>query len=170
MAVNLAQLIPDLMTFINAVISILAFGLFLGAVVKMVAHSKGRDGTRLSTPFLMLLSAVMLWNLGMSVTSMLQTVYGGSSSAESLLSYTDSNNMPEQTNAFLRVLIMFIRVYGYYAFAAGWWKVKNIGAGTQSAEGSVGSAFWHIVGGVAAINIVATVNVVTSTLGFGELL
>lgn len=170
MAANLAALIPDAVVFMNAIVSLLAVGLFIAAVNKLVSHAKGRDGTRLSTPVMLLLSGTMLWNLGMAATSLLETTFGDGTSTSTLMTYAGSDSMPSETQAFLKVLIMAIRLYGYYAFAAGWWKVRNIGAGTHASESAFGSAFWHIVGGICAINIVQSVNVITSTLGFGDVL
>ena len=169
-ASNLAALIPDAMALLNAVISILAVALFIGAVLKFVSYGKGRDGTSLATPVMFLASGVMLWNLGMSANSFLETTFGQGTSTSTLMTYTAGDSMPAQSAAFLATLIMFIRLYGYYAFAAGWWKVRKISAGTQASDGSLASAAMHIAGGVFAINIVQTVNAITSTFGFGELL
>lgn len=169
-AANLAALMPDAVAFMNAIVSLLAAGLFIAAVMKFVSHAKGRDGTRLATPVMLLLSGTMLWNLGMAATSLLETTFGDGTSTSTLMAYSGSQSMPNETQAFLKVLIMGVRLYGYYAFAAGWWKVKNIGAGTAASESAFGSAFWHIAGGIAAINIVQSVNVITTTLGFGDVL
>lgn len=170
MVANLMRLIPDVVALFNVVISVLGVALFIWGVVKLAQHAKGRDGTRLATPVMFLLSGTMLWNMGMAASSFLETFFGAGTSTDSLLAYTPSDSMPEQTDAFLKLLIMCIRLYGYYAFAAGWWKVKNIGAGTHASEGAPWGAFWHIVGGSFAINIVGTVNAITSTLGFGDVL
>lgn len=169
-ASNLAALIPDAIALLNAVISILAVGLFISAVLKFVSYGKGRDGTRLATPVMFLASGVMLWNLGMSATSLLDTTFGEGTSTATLMTYTAGDSMPATSAAFLATLIMFIRLYGYYALAAGWWKVRNISAGTHAGEGAAASAALHIAGGVFAINIVQTVNAFTQTLGFGAVL
>lgn len=167
---NLVALIPDAITLLNVIVSVLAVALVIGSVLKFVSHAKGRDGTRLSVPVMLLVSGTVLWNLGMAATSILDTTFGEGTSTATLMSYTASSSMPEETQAFLKAMIMGIRLYGYCAFAQGWWKVKNIGAGTQASEGALGSAFWHIAGGVAAINIVETVNLITRLVGFGDVL
>lgn len=170
MATNLAEVIPTAVSFLNVVVSVLAIGLFVWATMKFVSHSKGRDGTRLSTPVYGLLSATMLWNLGMSATAFLETIYGEGTSTSNLLAYSASDSLPDETQEFLKVIIMAIRLYGYYAFAKGWWKVRNIGVGTAASEGAFGSASLHIAGGVGCINLVETVNLASNTFGFGDVL
>lgn len=170
MLTNLMALMPDAITLLTAITSVVAVALFVVALVKFVRYSKGRDGTRLSTAILMVLAATMLWNLGASATSVLQTFFGENTSTDTLMAYTTKEGMPEQTNAFLKTLVMCVQLYGYYAFVTGWYKVTKIDSGTQSSDGAFASAFWHICGGAAAINIVATVNVISSTLGFGDVL
>ena len=167
---NIISMLPSAMALLNVFISVAAVCFVIYAMVKFAALAK-RDGmTRPMTPWLLLLSGVMLWNFTSAADSALETIFGSGTSTETLLSYTASDSIPEETGRMLGMLVMCIRLYGYYAFAKGWFKVTKIGAGTAAAEGAFGSASMHILGGALAINIVATVNGVTSALGFGDVL
>ncbi|MEJ7745216.1 MAG: hypothetical protein WKF61_00360 [Luteimonas sp.] len=167
---NIISMMPSAMALLNVVISVMAVFFFIYGMVKFAGLAK-RDGTiRPGTPWLLLLAGVMLWNFTSAADSALETIFGSGTSTDTLLSYTAGDSIPEETSRMLGMLIMCIRLYGYYAFARGWFKVTKIGAGTAASEGAFGSASMHILGGALAINIVATVNGVTSALGFGDVL
>jgi len=167
---NIIGMLPSAMALLNVVISVMAVCFVIYAMVKFAALAK-RDGmTRPATPWMLLLAGVMLWNFTSAADSALETIFGSGTSTDTLLSYTASNSIPEETSRMLGMLVMCIRFYGYYAFARGWIKVKDIGAGTAAPQGVFGSAAMHILGGALAINIVATVNGITSALGFGDVL
>ncbi|MBB3923898.1 MULTISPECIES: type IV secretion protein IcmC [Xanthomonas] len=169
---NLRELMPSLTLALNAIVSLIAVALCGFAVMKFIAHAKQRgDGmVKPITPVLMLVSAAMLWNLSASASAFLQTVYGEDTTTQNLIGYTASSAMPEQSSAMLGAMIMFVRFIGYMFFASGWMNVTKIGSGTQSAEGAFSRSLWRIVGGVAAINIVGTVNLISGFLGFGDVL
>ena len=167
---NIIRMMPAAMLLLNVFISVIALFFIIYALLKFISLAK-RDGmTRPGTPWLLLFAGVMLWNFTSSATSALETIFGPGASTETLLSYSPSDSIPESTARMLGMLIMCVRFYGYFAFARGWIKVTKIGAGTAASEGAFGSASLHILGGALAINIVATVNGITSALGFGDVL
>lgn len=167
---NIISMLPGAMALLNVVISVMALFFILYGIFKFVGLAKRDGSTRTSTPWLLLLAGTMLWNFTSAADSALSTIYGAGTSTEELLSYTASDAIPVESARMIAMLVMCIRFYGYFAFAKGWIKVTKIGAGTAASEGAFGSASMHIVGGALAINIVATVNGITSALGFGELL
>ena len=68
------------------------------------------------------------------------------------------------------LLIMCIRLIGYVSFIKGWFIFKRIGDGAQGSDEAFSKAMIHLFFGVLAINIVETVNVMSSTVGFGDVL
>ena len=84
--------------------------------------------------------------------------------AESLLAYT-----PKSTDPFGPVkegAIAIVRVIGYISFVRGLVILSRSGDQTSAQQGGVGKGFLHIVGGILAINILATISVISNTLGF----
>ncbi|MEX3556860.1 MAG: hypothetical protein VB135_00045 [Burkholderia sp.] len=172
MVQNVKELMPALTLGFNAIVSVIAIYLCGAAVLKFIAHAKQRgDGmVKPITPLLMLLSGAMLWNVGASATAFLQTVFGADTTTQNLIGYTASTAMPAESSAMLGVLLMVIRFIGYFFFVSGWHSVTKIGSGGQSADGAFARSLWRIIGGVAAINIVGSVNLISGFLGFGDVL
>ena len=167
---NMVAAMPSFMLLLNVVISLLAVFFVILGVIKMMAVAK-RDGTTRSiTPWMLLLSGAMLWNFATSVTAFLETIYGPGTSTDNLLAYTAGDGMPAQSARMLGLLVMCVRLYGYVAVARGMNAIRHIGAGTQSSEGAGNRALWHLFGGALAINIVASVNGITSFIGLGDVL
>ena len=170
MVENVVAAIPALLLLLNVVISLSALCFIFFGVYKFTGVAK-RDGmTRPLTPWMFLLAGAMLWNFGAATTAFLDTLYGAGTSNHNLLAYSPNASMPKETSRMIEMLVMCVRLFGYVTFARGWYRVTAIGAGKATSEGAFGSAFWMIFGGTLAINIVATVNGVTSFLGFGRVL
>lgn len=164
---NLMESFPGLEDFLNLLVSLLGL-IFTGqAVFKFIEVDHGR--ARLLTPFMYLLAGVALWNFAGSIDTFLETMYGPSTSVHSLLSYNGSK-LPEQTAKMSKMLIMCVRLIGYAAYIKGWLIFKRIGDGSHGSDEAFSKAIIHVFAGVAAINIVETVNVASSTVGFGNVL
>ncbi|MGX9960621.1 hypothetical protein ACW0US_17885 [Xanthomonas euvesicatoria] len=172
MIANAKEFLPAAADLINVVASLIAVYLTGMAVVKAIAYSKqrGEGAVRPATPILMLLSGVMLWNLSASATAFLQTIYGADTTTQNLIGYTASASMTPQGTEMLTVLIMAVRLIGWFFMVLGWMDVTKIGAGKSSSEDAFQRSMWRIGGGVAAINIVGTVNLISGFLGFGDVL
>lgn len=166
---SFVQSFPGFETLLNLFVSLVGV-VFTGmAIFKFIEVDKGT--TRLATPVMYLLAGTALFNFGSSVDTFLQTMYGSSTSVHNLMSYSaSSSRLPEQSAKMMQVLIMCIRLYGYYAFIKGWFIVKKIGDGTNGSDEAFGRAMVHMFGGVAAINIVGTLDAISSTFGFGKVL
>jgi intracellular multiplication protein IcmC len=72
------------------------------------------------------------------------------------------------TKLLLKSLGMIIQLVGYIAFFRGWILLARLSGQTQ--PGTFAKAFWHIIGGILAINIFATWSILeNSVLGGGKL-
>lgn len=164
---TLMESFPGLENFLNMLVALLGV-IFTGmAVFKFIEFDHGR--VRLLTPFMYLFAGVALWNFASSVNTFLETVYGSSTSVQNLLSYNGSK-LPETTAKMSQMLIMCVRLIGYAAFIKGWLLFKRIGDGSHGSDEAFSKAMIHLFAGVFAINIVETVNIVASTVGFGNVL
>lgn len=164
---SLMESFPGLESFLNLFVSLLGVVLTGMAIFKFIEFDQGR--ARLITPFMFLIAGAALWNFASSVNTFLETVYGSSTSVQNLLSYSGSK-LPEQTAKMSKMLIMCIRLVGYAAFIKGWLIFKRIGDGNQGSDEAFSKAMIRLFFGVAAINIVETVNIVSSSVGFGNVL
>ncbi len=164
---SLMESFPGFETFLNLLVSLLGLIITGLAIFKFIEFDHGRG--RLLTPFMYLFVGAALWNFAGSVNTFLETIYGSSTSVQTLLSYGGPKGS-EQAEKMTKVLIMCVRLIGYAAFVKGWLTLKRIGDGTQGADEAFSRAMIHLFFGAALINIVATVNIVTSTFGFGNVL
>lgn len=166
---SLMQSFPGFENLLNLLVALIGL-IFTGmAILKFTQLESGH--IRLITPFMYLFAGVALFNFGSSADSFLQTVYGPSTSVHNLLSYSGgSSGMPEQSKMFMTVLIASLRLYGYFTFARGWISVRRIGDANNGSDEPFKAAMIRIFAGVGLINIVGTVNVVSSTLGFGKVI
>lgn len=168
---SIMESFPGFVNFLNLFTSLMGVILTGMAVFKFIEFDKLNGNGSLLAPFMYLLSGVALWNLGSSVDTFLETIYGPSTSVQTLLSYSSSGSkLPENTAKMAMLLIMCIRLVGYIAFIKGWLILKRIGSGSQGSDEFFSKALVHLFFGVAAINIVETVNIVSSTVGFGNVL
>lgn len=168
---NFSQSIPGIVLFLNALFTATGLGLVVWALVivtKNNAHgSQGHNGG-MSVPLVMILCGVMLFNVTSSTNAVLGSIYGAGVDVSSLMDYEASDSLPSETQKMIQLVILIIRIFGYFIYYAGWMTVKNIPTSTDKSEGRKGLV--RIVFGSCLINIVQSVNVVTSTIGFGDVL
>lgn len=165
---NIIGSFPGIMSFLNLFTSMMGVILTGMAIFKFIEFDSGK--ARLITPFIYLIVGVALFNLSSSVNTFLETIYGSSTSVQTLLSYNGGGGLSQQTARMTMLLIMCIRLIGYWAFIKGWLIFKRIGDGSQGSDEAFSKALTHLFFGVMAINIVETVNVISSTVGFGNVL
>ena len=70
----------------------------------------------------------------------------------------------------MKAIIACLRLYGYFTYARGWMSVRRIGNGQNGSDEVFKAAMIRLVAGVALINIVETVNLISGTFGFGNVL
>ncbi|CAJ4322990.1 Uncharacterised protein [Burkholderia pseudomallei] len=167
---NFLQSMPGFENLINAVAALLGL-LFTGfGVFRLIEYSKETGRITLWSIFACFAAAIGLFNFASSVDSFLQTLWGSGTSVHSLLAYSASSSMPAQTGVALQALIAVFRMMGYWYYISGWVRFKDVGSGHGGRDVTFKSAAIRLVGGVFLINIVATVNAVSSTFGFGDVL
>lgn len=160
---------PALVNFMNLLTGLIGVVLVGMSVFKFIEFDRSNGQVRLITPFMYLFVGAALYFFSTSADTMLATVFGGSTSVNSLLSYSGSGVSDKQAQ-FIKSLVMVVRLIGYVAFIKGWLLLKKIGDGSQGSDEAFSKALIHILFGVLAINIVATVNVISSTFGLGDVM
>lgn len=99
------------------------------------------------TPTMIDTSLFTFWNYGLS----------------SVVAYPNEANT--SLSSIMNPCIAIVRVIGYIAFVRGWIILVRIGQ-QGAAPGTIGKASTHIVGGMLAINIVGTWDVIQNTLQY----
>lgn len=167
---NFLQSFAGFESLINAVAALLGL-VFTGfGVFRAIEYVKETGRVSVWSIFACFIAAIGLFNLASSIDSFMQTLWGSGSSVHSLLAYNASSSMPAQTGLALQALIATFRMFGYWYYISGWVRFKDVGSGNGGRDVTFKSAAIRLVGGVFLINIVATVNTVSSTFGFGDVL
>lgn len=160
----------SLLNLLVAFLGVLLTGMAVFKFIEIGRFGEQPGGVRWITPVMYLIAGTAMWNFGSSVDSFLETLYGPSTSVHNLLSYSATSRMPEQTKLMMTALIACLRLYGYFTYVRGWLSVRRIGSGQNGSDEVFKAAMIRLFAGVALINIVATVNAVSSTFGFGNVL
>lgn len=117
--------------------------------------------TNLKGPLFTLLAGVMCIFSPSAFSVLMESTFGYSS----VLAY---DQFPTASGDSLTpaaiVILQIIQVVGIYAFVRGWVLLAR-SATSQGAHGLFGRGIAHVVGGVFAINIVGTCNVIAATFG-----
>lgn len=170
---NLIELVPIGIQLLNVFASVAAVALVVAAALKFINNAKYGDrdgGGELRKPLMFLVAAILLWNLGASATTFLQTIYGDSTTTQNLIGYTPSSNMTQEGSHMIKAMVMGLRLIGYFFLISGLLALREVGSPSQGPGTPFQRSLWRILGGVAAINIVASVNLISSFIGFGNVL
>lgn len=81
----------------------------------------------------------------------------------SVLSYEELNVSQSLSDSAI-VVLQIVQVIGIYAFFRGWILLARSSSG-QGGHGLFGRGLIHVVGGIFAMNIVGTINVILATFG-----
>jgi len=164
---------PGLESLLNAGVALLGLILTGMSIFKFIEFDKAGGaaaGRSLMTPAMYLLSGVALFNFASSIDTALETLWGPSTSVHNLMSYSGTAKASTEFNLMMRALIGVLQLYGYFTYARGWWTVRRIGTGQSGQDEVAKSALIRLLAGVALINIVGTVNTLSSTFGFGDVM
>ena len=113
--------------------------------------------TDIRGPLVLILVGAVLLYLPTSMDVMLLSTFGDNS----ILAYDVSTSVVG--GQLLVNLLNFVRVVGFIAFVRGWWIMTALGS-SHAPPGTLTKALVHIVGGTFAINIVATMKILSEYL------
>ncbi len=166
---NLASHMPQMIRLVVAV-SYLSGVLFIAmGVLKLRAY--GQQTVMMSThadargPLIyIIVGTILVWFPHMVETG-IYTLWGYGLDEANSLHYVETIGNAE----FQRVIepvIAIVRVVGYIAFLRGWFMIAKMGQQGGSQPGTMSKAILHIIGGILAIHIQGTWQVLDNTVKF----
>jgi intracellular multiplication protein IcmC len=168
---NVAQSIPSVERLITGGAYVIGCAFLFKAIFCLKQYGESRtmmsNSTSIKEPLVHLIVGAMLIYFPSTLEVMLATTFGGSGN---VLEYAPVNSSNATMSAFFgsesviaRPLIMLIQVVGLVAFVRGWILIARSASQGQP-PGGTGKGFMHVFGGILAINIVGTLNIINNTL------
>ncbi len=160
MIVNIANTMPSLLAMFSALSYVLGFILVLKGVYKLKEYGEMRTSmssqTNLWPPMITLAIGTMLIFFVSTYQVGLQTLFAYSSP----LSYTEGS---DSTEDLVTAVVSIMQVVGVIAFIRGMLLLN--GAGSPGAQpGGIGKGLTFVIGGLLAINIYGSFQVLANTL------
>jgi len=166
---NIAHALQPVEKLISGAAYLMGLGFAIKALMALKSHGEARSGgssSSLKEPLMYFLVAAMLVYLPTGFEILMNTTFGYSN----VLSYApvNSNNSTldllfGQDSAIGSSLAMIIQTIGLVSFVRGWVLIaRSAGHGQQ--PGSMGKGLVHVFGGILAMNIVGTIEIINNTL------
>lgn len=170
MLINLSESIGPVENLVKALAIVIGMAFIFKALYQLKIYGDLRtmmsSQTGVKEPLSYLFIGALFIYLPSMIEMMMLTVFG----QESPLDYSGSVN-GRTTAEFVKAALRIMQLIGWISFIRGWMilaKSSSQGAAGQGIKFSKGIT--HVIGGLLAINIVGTANIIGSTLGLGELL
>jgi len=162
--INLSQSFPPVWDMVVALSYLIGILFIARAIYALKIYGEQRtmasQGPSMKIPVTLFFVGAMLMYLPSSKSVVLMTIFGYSEPQP--LSYITSN--PAWSAQATQVVLQLVQLLGLIAFVRGWVYLAQ----TQShnpGQHTFGKAMTHIIGGILAINIEGTREVLLSTLG-----
>jgi intracellular multiplication protein IcmC len=161
---NLQNNLPDLYKLVIAVAYVAGIYFVADSIFRMKKVAQGRTmmstQTSVAKPLILFLVGIALIYFPSFVDYSIQSlwIYG----SESVLKYPHEAGI---WDSFVHPLIDLIRLFGLIAITRGLIIFSGLGH-ESSRPGIVGKGLMHIIGGIFAVNIVGTIDIIKGTFGF----
>lgn len=167
---NVAQSMPAVEKLVTGAAYLIGLSFVFKAISTLKSYGESKtmmsNGGSLKEPLVYIMSGAMLLYFPTAFKVFMQTAFG----YENVLQYAPINS---QNNAFDTLfgsgsavgepLSIIIQVIGVIAFTRGWILIaRSSGQGQQ--PGGTGKGLMHICGGILAMNIVGTIDMINNTL------
>lgn len=162
--------IPSLIYFVYALCYLAGFALFIIAIFKLKTHGEnlsGRGGHGqhgLLGPIIYAFVATALIYFPTMVSVGTNTFMQGGGDGGPL-TYPSGGVAGSDYESLYRAVIEIIKLVGVIAFFRGWLLLAKLGNG-QAQQGTLSKSLLHLVGGVLAVNIVTTWDILRATFGY----
>ena len=167
MLINLSQSYPALWKLITAISYVTGFLLAYRALYHLKVYGELRtmmaSQASLRTPVTYLVIAAIFTFFPVGVQVIVVTLWG-SETPLSPLGYNSSGGATG--DMALDAILGFIQLVGLIAFVRGWMMIA--GSSQHGTQQNNARGFIHVIGGIMAINIVGTRNVIWATFGFSS--
>ncbi|AAU26550.1 TPA: type IVB secretion system protein IcmC/DotE [Legionella pneumophila] len=168
---NIANQLEPVQRLITGGAYLIGCAFIFKAIYSLKVYGEARtmmsSNTSIKEPVMYLMVGALLIYFPSLVSSVLQTTFGYSNP----LAYSGGVSSGSDTISALfgsgslvgRPLVMIIRVIGLIAFVRGWVLIARSASQGQP-PGGTGKGLIHVFGGILAINIVGTVDMINNTL------
>jgi intracellular multiplication protein IcmC len=167
MLINLSAAYPSITRLIFAMAFLMGLSMTVSALYKLKVYGEMRtmmaSQTNLKEPMMMLLVAAVFMYLPSALDSMLISTYGTSLDQLKPLAYI-TNDASEFQQGYV-ALLGLIRIVGLISFIRGWHLIASASQQGRAGQG-FGKGLTHILGGLLALNIVGTKEILWNTFGF----
>lgn len=165
MLINISKFVPDFWRLITAAAYVLGILFIFKAFYKMKVYGEARammaSQNSIKEPATYIFVGAALMYYPTMRDRMVATVFGD----DSILKYSDWSGPNSVKGYSTEAIFMIVQLVGLIAFIRGWMLLSHT-AGQQGAQpGTFGKAITHVLGGVLAMNIVGTLNILQTSLG-----
>lgn len=164
---NLANNMASVQRLVSGTAYVLGLLFAFKALYSLKTYGESKSmmssSSNIKEPIIYLFVSSVFLFLPTAMKVMLQSTFGEST----VTSYASLEAPHFKLGAIGQPLSLIIQTIGYIAFIRGWLLVAR-GAGHGQQPGSIGKGFMHVFGGVLAINIVSTLQIVNNTLYGGS--
>lgn len=155
---NLSLHFPAIWRLTSALSYILGFIFFLKGMLGLKSHGENRGGGSgggLGGPLTLIVVGAVLIYSPSTFNVLMATAFG----------YSSPLALPTQSSyaANYSAILLLVQLIGFISFIRGWIMITKVSPHNQQV--TMGKAFTHIVGGILAINIGGTIDILQNTLG-----
>jgi len=158
--------IPQLIRFIKALSWLMGIFFVMAGVMKLKAYGQqtmmSSTHASMTGPLVYITIGSLLIYFPSIFFVVTETLMGG---GDSVLSYTPGELSGFGFASLLAVVVAIVRLVGFIAFLKGWVILTKLGS-QNGQGGTVGKGIVHIVGGVLAVNIITTWEILRATFGY----
>lgn len=167
---NIAKSLEPVERLLTGTAYLIGLAFAFKAIYSLKVYGEARtmmsSNASLKEPITYLIVAAIFIYFPTGLAILLQTSFGDSN----ILQYAPITSQNQTLNTLFgpgsvvgRPLVLLIQVIGLIAFIRGWVLIARSASQGQP-PGGTGKGFVHVVGGILAINIVATLEVINNTL------
>lgn len=167
---NIANSLVPVQRLVTGGAYVIGCAFLFKAIYSLKVYGEARtmmsNNTSMKEPIVYLMVGAVFIYFPTAFSVLMQTTFG----YQNVLQYApiNSNNQALDTlfgsgSAIGRPLSMIIQVIGLIAFVRGWILIARSASQGQP-PGGTGKGFVHVFGGILAINIVGTINIINNTL------
>jgi intracellular multiplication protein IcmC len=89
--------------------------------------------------------------------------YGALGTGSSLMSYGNTSGIGQQWSSLANTLVLYMQFLGFLSFVRGWFIIAKSSTPNQQG-GGIAKGLTHIIGGIALVNIVTVMNILSNTI------
>ena len=164
---NLADSLVQVEYLVTGAAYLMGIGFAMKAFFTLKSHGEQRSsmsGTgNMKEAIVYVMVAMMLLYFPSAFEALMNTTFGYSS----VLSYSENPYLTSIIGTDSEVgnsITLIIQVVGLFAFIRGWIMIARGATQGGQTQGQTGKGLMHIFGGILAMNIVGTIEVITNTL------